>query len=198
MGLVLAGGRSRRMGQDKTQLTILGQSLLMRTYELAVQVCSETYISLRQGQDQPREPGIQSGTIIDDQYGEIGPLGGILSAFDKQPGGPWLVLAVDLPCLDKNTLDFLLAHRNPEKPFTAYRGSSDGLPEPLCAIYEPQSKGILWDYFKNRRDHSPRSILIKENPHLLNLPKAKALANINTLGDYQNILAQLTVENEPK
>ena len=49
----------------------------------------------------------------------------------------WLVLACDLPFLDRATLQHLIAQRASARLATAYRSSSDGQPEPLCAIFEP-------------------------------------------------------------
>ena len=187
-GLVLAGGRSRRMGRDKASLPMNGKSLVTHVLELIRQICPQVFISLRPGQEAPLKTAELGGTTaIDDQYGEIGPLGGILSAFKAYPDNPWLVLAVDLPCLDRNTLEYLVAHRDPEKPFTAYRGGDD-LPEPLCAIYEPQSRDILMDYFNNSRSLSPRNILIEEETQLLSPPHPWALANVNTPEEYEKAL----------
>ena len=187
-GLVLAGGRSRRMGRDKAFLPLKGQSLVVHVLELTRQICPQVFISLRPEQEASiKSAELGGANAIHDQFGEIGPLGGILSAFKEYPENPWLVLAVDLPCLDRNTLEYLVAHRDPEKPFTAYRGRDD-LPEPLCAIYEPQSRDILMNYFKNSRSLSPRDILINEERQLLSPPHPWALANVNTPEEYKKAL----------
>lgn len=186
-GLVLAGGRSRRMGEDKASLSMNGKALLPHALELTKQVCSPVFISLRPGQKVPLKTVVYGATIIHDQYGEIGPLGGILTALNAYPDPPWLVIAVDLPRLDQHTLEYLIAHRDPGKPFTAYRGRDD-LPEPLCAIYEPQSRAILMDYFSNARSLSPRKIFIEEKAHLLSPPNPEALDNVNTPEEFEEAL----------
>lgn len=188
-GLVLAGGRSRRMGRDKASLSMNGKALLAHVLELTRQVCPQVFISLRTGQETPLKTAELEAMAIYDQYGEIGPLGGILSAFKAYPDNPWLVLAVDLPRLDRQTLDYLIAHRGPGNSFTAYRGRDD-LPEPLCAIYEPHCRDILLDYFNNARSHSPRNIFIEERAHLLSPPNPGALANVNTPEDFEKALCQ--------
>jgi molybdopterin-guanine dinucleotide biosynthesis protein A len=53
------------------------------------------------------------------------------------------VLACDLPFLDAATLDALIAGRDLERDATAFRSSHDGLPEPLCAIYEPRARAAI-------------------------------------------------------
>ena len=55
----------------------------------------------------------------------------------------WLVLACDLPFLDAETLRHLLRSRVVARAATAYRSSYDGLPEPLCAIWEPRTREPL-------------------------------------------------------
>jgi len=186
-GLVLAGGRSRRMGQDKAALSMNGKALLTHALELTKQVCYPVFISLRPEQEVPPPTVVHEAKAIHDQYGEIGPLGGILTALNAYPDPPWLVIAVDLPRLDRHTLEYLIAHRDPGKRFTAYRGR-DNLPEPLCAIYEPQSRAILMDYFSNARSLSPRKIFIEEKAHLLSPPNPEALDNVNTPEEFEEAL----------
>jgi molybdopterin-guanine dinucleotide biosynthesis protein A len=186
-GLVLAGGRSKRMGRDKASLSMNGKALVTHVVELTKQVCSQVFISLRPGQEDTLKTALGGAMPIHDQYGEIGPLGGILSALNAYPDTPWLVLAVDLPHLDRHTLEYLIMHRDSGKPFTAYRGRDD-LPEPLCAIYEPQSRAILMDHFNNTRSLSPRKIFIEERAHLLSPPNPGALTNVNTPEEFEEAL----------
>ena len=77
----------------------------------------------------------------------------------------WLVLACDLPLLDQATLEHLLRSRRPERQATAYRSSHNGLPEPLCAIYEPSSREAIRAHVASGRD-CPRKFLINANTEL--------------------------------
>ena len=133
--LLLAGGRSRRMHCDKATLVYDGEVQLMRITKLLNHLCSSTHLSLRKGQQPPHKE--LDLPIVEDRFGEIGPLGGILSAFALRPNDAWLVVACDLPFLNTGTLQHLLRSRDLDYLATAYRSAHDGLPEPLCAIYEP-------------------------------------------------------------
>ena len=62
---------------------------------------------------------------------------GLLAAHAYAPAAGWLVVACDLPLVDASLLKELVAHRDAGRPATAFRASTDGEPEPLCAIYEP-------------------------------------------------------------
>ena len=117
-------------------------------------------------------------------------MAGMLSAFGEHPGRAFLVIACDLPFLDRGTLDYLLENRDPSKIATAYRSAHGGLPEPLCAIWEPSSSPILKESLADGK-RCPRKILIQKETHLLGLPNPDALDNINTPEEYEDALARL-------
>ena len=191
--LLLAGGHSRRMGQNKAKLLYQGKTQLARTIELLQQFDIPQGLSLRQDQSVPEEArgaGIEVIRDCDDLQ-NVGPLGGILSAFAEKTTDPLLVLACDLPFLDTQTIAHLLANRSPNQLATAYQSNHDGLPEPLCAIWEPH--GL--DFFKQKFGEDircPRKILIQGDTNLLNLPSPDALDNINTPEEYQEALARIS------
>jgi molybdopterin-guanine dinucleotide biosynthesis protein A len=179
-GLVLAGGRSRRMGQDKALLERDGQSQLQYAYSLLAELTDRQFVSTRADQQEDAERS-RFPQIVD-RYDDIGPVAGILSALEAHPDADWLVLACDLPNLDQQTLEFLLEHRDDEKPFTAYRSSHDGLPEPLCAVYRSGSDKEI-RAFLNDGLICPRKMLIRSDTRLLDQPDPTALDNVNTPDD---------------
>jgi molybdopterin-guanine dinucleotide biosynthesis protein A len=179
-GLVLAGGESRRMGSDKALLKRHGHTQLSRTVGLLERHVERTFVSART--EQAAEPERSRFPQIVDRYSGIGPVAGILSALQEQQNTSWLVLACDLPNVDDRTIEFLLRHRSPDHPFTAFRSSSDELPEPLCAIYRPESRAIVEEFVQNGVI-CPRKILIRSDTHLLQQPDPSALDNVNTPDD---------------
>ncbi|MBO94874.1 MAG: molybdenum cofactor guanylyltransferase [Opitutales bacterium] len=188
--LLLAGGRSRRMHRDKATLIYGGRTQLERAAELLSELCPVTYLSLRKGQDLPADgPDLPT---IEDAYGEIGPLGGMLSAFSTHPDNAWLVVACDLPFLGPVTLRHLLRERDTDRIATAYRSARDGLPEPLCAIYEPSAFRELSRFWEEEKMRCPRKILIRTEPKLLDPVDHRALDNVNTPEEYDEAAAKLT------
>lgn len=177
LGLVLAGGRSRRMGRDKALLRQNGESQLGCAVRLLQQQLQQVFVSARV--EQSAEPERARFPQIVDRYADLGPLAGILSAMDTEPQAAWLVVACDLPNLDTETIRQLLDERSPTQPFTAYRSSFDGMPEPLCAIYDPSSRRIL-DEFVTAGIHCPRKIMMRSDTRLLEARNPRALDNINT------------------
>jgi len=89
------------------------------------------------------------------------------------------VLACDLPLLEETTLTDLLAARDPGRAATAYASSFDGLPEPLCAIWEPASHALLSGRVGDGHI-CPRKALGKLDILLLPARADGALDNINT------------------
>ncbi|MGH8218733.1 MAG: NTP transferase domain-containing protein [Steroidobacteraceae bacterium] len=179
--LVLAGGRSQRMQRDKAALAYAGRTQLERAVELIEPFVERVYVSVRP--DQTDDPLRARFAQIVDAVDATGPIAGILAAQDHHPGAAWLVLACDLPLLDGQTLEHLLRSRRPERQATAYRSSHDGLPEPLCAIYEPTSRAALREYVATGRD-CPRKFLIRAETALLDQPDPAALDNVNTPKEY--------------
>jgi len=176
-GLVLAGGRSTRMGRDKAALTYGGRAQLERAFELLAPHVERAFVSVRA--DQAEDPTRARYERIIDRQEHLGPIAGIVAAQAEHPEAAWLVLAVDLPLLDSATLQHLTWARRPERQATAYRSSHDGLPEPLCAIYEPASRVPLAAYVAAGRT-CPRKFLLQSDAALLDEPNPRALDNVNT------------------
>ena len=176
-GLVLAGGASKRMGSDKGAIAYSGRPEAERCYNLLGGVCSSVWVSTRaELADAPGRKGLPQ---IHDRHGHIGPIDGILSALQTHSDHAWLVVACDLPFLDAGILRHLVASRDPTRPATAFISAHDGLPEPLCAIYEPAMRARL-KTFVAEGVHCPRKALIRSNTNLVALPDPRALDNINT------------------
>jgi molybdopterin-guanine dinucleotide biosynthesis protein A len=180
-GLVLTGGRSTRMGQDKAALRVSGRTQLEHALALLAPHVARAFVSVRA--DQRADPLRAGFEQIEDSREGLGPIAGILAAQERYPHSAWLVLACDLPLLDAATLEFLLRARAPERLATAYRSSHDRLPEPLCAVYEPASHAALAAYVAGGRN-CPRKFLMGADVHLLDEPNPRALDNTNTPEEY--------------
>ena len=179
-GLVLAGGKSRRMGHDKALLERGGQSQLAYVAGLLDAHVDDVFISTRE--EQCTEPERRRFKQIVDRYTGMGPLAGMLSAMDAFPQVDWLIVACDLPNVTDATIKHLLANVSQEHPFTAYVSSHDGLPEPLCAVYRSGSDAVLRQ-FADDGIHCPRKILIRSDTHLIEQLDPRSLDNINTPED---------------
>ena len=189
-GLVLAGGKSRRMGHDKALLVRDGQSQLLHMVSLLDAVVERVFVSARS--DQKDDAERSRFELIVDRYEDMGPIAGILSALHEYPQADWLVVACDLPNIDDSTLRFLLDNTSDNQPFTAFRSSHDGLPEPLCAVYRAGSDKLLQEFVDDGMV-CPRKVLIRSDTCLLEQPNPHSLDNVNTPDDLkQSILEAAT------
>jgi molybdopterin-guanine dinucleotide biosynthesis protein A len=187
-GLLLTGGRSRRMQRDKASLEYAGQTQLERALALLEPLVARAFVSVRA--DQQGDPQRAAHACIADVLPELGPIGGIHAALHAYPEAAWLVLACDLPFLDAATLQQLIASRDPQRLATAFRSSHDGKPEPLCAIYEPASRGPI-DAWIAGGQQCPRGFLAAADVALLTLRAPRALDNINTADEYRDAHGRL-------
>jgi len=192
-GLVLAGGRSTRMGRDKAALTYAdGTPQLERAMRLLAPHVARAFVSVRS--DQADDPVRARFAQIRDREENLGPIAGLLAAQAQHPEVAWLVLACDLPLLDERTLAHLLESRAPERAATAYRSSHDGEPEPLCAIYEPASREALAAYVAAGRQ-CPRRFLTESDTLLLDEPNPRALDNVNTPQEYGSVMSLMNPQS---
>ena len=187
-GLVLAGGLSSRMQRDKATLAYQGRSQLQRAFELLSRHVQPVFVSVRAAQ--AADPARAHYPLIVDAVDGEGPMAGIRSALAHDPAAAWLVLACDLPFLSDAVLAQLVAARDPARTATAYRSSHDGLPEPLCAIFEPRAAAQLAEAQGHGRS-CPRRFLINADARLIDPFEPRALDNINTPEEYRAALAAL-------
>ncbi len=173
-GLVLVGGKSTRMGKDKSQIDYHGKPQQNHVHEQLSQTCDKVFISCRPDQ----EHKIDLPTISDSFIG-LGPFGGIVSAFREYPDAAWLVIATDLPLVNKNTITQLVENRNISKLATAFNSPENEFPEPLITIWEPRSYPVLLQ-FLTQGYSCPRKVLINSDVELLDADDAKnVLKNVN-------------------
>jgi molybdopterin-guanine dinucleotide biosynthesis protein A len=176
-GLVLAGGKSSRMGKDKATLRWHGKEQQYYIADLLRAFCTKVYISVRKDQEASIDPGY---AVLPDAYPGLGQYGAILTAQAYKPDVAWLVLACDLPLLDAQTLEYLMQHRADEAIATTFESPFDHLPEPLIAIWEPRSNEQLLN-FREKGFTCPRKVLLNtELVSILQPPDPESLMNVNT------------------
>ena len=187
-GLILAGGSSSRMKRDKAALLYQGESQLDRACALAGRHVGRVFVSVRAGQD--TDPVRARRPLIIDSVAGGGPIVGVRSALAAHPNVAWLVLACDLPFLSDAALSYLLAERDPSLMATAYRSAHDGLPEPLCAVWEPRAANELAAY-QAGGGTCPRKFLMHRAVKILEPLDRQALDNVNTPEEYAHALRLL-------
>ena len=131
-GVILAGGMSRRLGRNKALETIGGRPLIMRVIERIGAVVKRVLVVVNDDQrtlSLQLPPGV---TTAKDEFPGTGSLGGIYTGLSNS-STPWtMVVACDMPFLNKKLLRYLLNNRGDADVVVPVL---DGRPEPTHAAY---------------------------------------------------------------
>jgi len=189
--LILTGGKSSRMGTDKSELNYHGKPQKEFAKELLENQGIETFYSVGKSSNviSSEVEKSQLEDEIHDVLPNLGPFGGICSAFQKDPDSAWLVLAIDLPFVNQSLVKLLLEKRNPTKVATSIKGKQKQYPEPLITIYEPKSYPILLQYLKEGNP-SPRQMLMNSEIEIVEIEDG-LIRNVNTPEEYQQVKKKL-------
>jgi molybdenum cofactor guanylyltransferase len=173
-GIVLAGGKSSRMGTDKGLLLYKGKKLVEYSIDLLKMYCNELIISTNNPEYE------QFGIPVHaDKFPGKGPAGGIFSAL-KESSGDWnLVLACDMPFLNRPLMDVLLSNL---VNCSGVVPVHDGLIEPLAAVYHKSIEVTLTKAFKENH---------LSMHHVLNSAKVNFLPVENLLKEFPFLFTNL-------
>ncbi len=177
--LILVGGKSTRMGFDKTRINYHGKPQWQHLVKLLENHVAKVYISTRPKQD------IDFPLTIEDKEKGLGPFGAIMTALEKIPDEAFLVLAADIPFVDSKTISLLIKNRDTTKMATALKSKLKDYPEPLACIWEPTILPSLLEAYQNQI-YKPIQIL-KQSPIKTVLVSNKLVQNINTAIEYEQL-----------
>jgi cyclic pyranopterin phosphate synthase len=188
-GLVLTGGKSSRMEEDKATINYRGVPHAQYIHDVLRDHCEDVYLSAREGQ--------WDGSVLehhkqihDSAEGE-GPIRGILSAFEKHPEANWLVVACDLVHFNELTVQTLLQKFKEDKVATCFTNAEKGFPEALCAIYTPSGREALRAAVA-QDIRCPVKVLRNSDCELVELTPGINLANINTKQEYMQVQHEIS------
>ena len=191
--LIVAGGLSRRMGRDKSQIECRpGITQMDYLIKLAKEFDSAPLVS---SNDPSKVPdGIE---VLPDLHPGAGPLASLEAFHARFPDEPVLLLGCDQFLLDAATIQQLIDERNSEKSATAFANRIDKRAEPLCAIYEAPAVAASLAAIEKER-FCARHFLEDQEPELLTLNHPIALDGANTPEELDEVMAKLEVGVEPK
>jgi molybdenum cofactor guanylyltransferase len=125
---VLAGGKSTRMGRDKAFVEFEGQTLLVRALQIARSVTADVWIVGDAARFAAFAP------VVEDVFRGCGPLGGIHAALQASTTELNLMLAVDVPFIPPELLQFMAAKARESKAIVTVTQTQEKW-QPLCAVY---------------------------------------------------------------
>ena len=190
--LLLAGGKSSRMGMDKAELLYEGQTfvenIINKVQSLGIK---NIFLSGYKGAK-------ENAQVVVDIYPEVGPLGGLHAGFHAVATPYCLVLPVDIPQIPLDFLESLMEKHlqqceNPEEKDLTLLLEGEGFLEPLIGIYPVNMVDFIEERIKAQRLSVFR--MLKEwgsKSFATDVPKWQ-LANINTQEDYEALLNRIEI-----
>lgn len=125
---ILAGGKSTRMGTDKAFVEFDGETLLARMLKVARTVSKDVRIV------GDRQKFAAHARVVEDIFPNCGPLAGIHAALRSSSTERNLILAVDVPFITSQFLNFLITHSRSSSADVTLVRTKEGW-QPLCAVY---------------------------------------------------------------
>lgn len=183
-GLILSGGKSSRMGKDKSLIQYHEVAQREHVFNLLHKFCAAVFTSCKTLDNIP-----ESLNPIADKFNFESPLNGILTAFFQDANASWITLPVDMPLIDEKIIAYLLKNRDPRKIATCFFDSEGKNPEPLVTIWEKTAYPPLLAFYK-AGNISPREFLKREKANMVEIPDRKALLNINSLEELEKFRSQ--------
>ena len=174
IGMILAGGQSSRMGQDKADLPWRQYTLLQHMQQrLHASLCEQVLISRNHSQG------------IHDRFYNKGPLGGIDAVLQQLPEHCLVtVLPVDMPLIDSASLIRLQTYSAERQRSVCY--SNSFLP---CVIVVTESlKKYIEEQLNNAADYSIKAMLAFANAELIPHPEPHKLCNTNTPEQWSDVI----------
>jgi molybdopterin-guanine dinucleotide biosynthesis protein A len=175
-GLVLAGGRSTRMGQEKGLIDYRGKAHRDWLADLLQGACARVFLALNAAQAAGQT--LQHDVIVDDPRYETSPMGALLSAHAAHASASWVLLSCDLAYFDAVCLNRLLAARDVTCAGTAFCIPELDQPEPLATIYEAAFVKTLPDVYA-AGERSLRRALARAGAVLL-APEGRCAESVDT------------------
>lgn len=143
-GIVLAGGKSSRMGQDKARMKLNGTEMLQLVLRQLEPVVDEVFVSSNHS-----EHAMFNKELIYDEYKGQGPLAGIHAGLKKSSFDMNIVLSCDIPYISKMVIEKLkLAYL--KSGGTTTIASCAGRLHPLCGIYSKDNLEVIEDLLNKK------------------------------------------------
>lgn len=138
--IILAGGKSTRLGRDKASEPLLGVVLLQRVVSRIEGVAAEVVIVKARGQTLPAISSLRSLKVVEDLYPETGPLGGIYTGLVACSHQYAIALATDMPLVQAGLIAELVRQADGHDVVIPV---SEEYPQPLCSVYSKACIGPM-------------------------------------------------------
>ena len=177
--IILAGGKSSRMGRDKSMMPVNGKPMIEHISDILKNHFQDILI----GTNDPDKYSFLELKTIMDQMPDQGPLMGILSCLEESPNDLNFITACDQPNINPEFIDMMLEQAADYDAVIPV--SLNGKNEPLFAIYKKSITPVIKNLLKNEKRRISALFEII-NVKYINFDSQAWYKNINTIEDYKN------------
>lgn len=181
-GIILAGGKSSRMGKNKALMLLNGKRIIEYVYEMFDSFCDEIIIST----NSPEEYNFLPARKQKDFYSNIGPIAGLHAGLKTSGNEINFICSCDTPFLTKEL--FLYLHRNSANK-DIVTPSHNGITEPIIGLFKKKTY-LNFEKAIEKKLYSPPKVEKTTNRLILEISKHKTIfndklfTNINTVKDF--------------
>ena len=140
-GIILAGGRSRRLGSDKCALEVGGRTLIQHVADALDEVCGEIILVHAPGRPPPEVRSHQPLRHVSDPVEDAGPLVAIAEGLEAASASVAIAVGCDAPQLQPALLRLLADWAQAGKPLAV--PLHEGVPQWLCSAWRRDALPVL-------------------------------------------------------
>ncbi|NJE01668.1 molybdenum cofactor guanylyltransferase MobA [Thermococcus sp. JdF3] len=187
LGAVLAGGRSRRFGDDKLLFRIDGRPLILHAIERLESASLIREVVIVASADNAGKLGhLGYGVVVDEL--SVGPIGGVYTALGL---GDAFVVAGDMPLIVPEFVDYIIREFGKNGKAVCVPRWDNGYLEPLHAAYSEEFRGFLGEKIKSR-DYALNRAIRESNPCYVSIEALPeewrgSFFNVNTREDLRRV-----------
>lgn len=179
--VILCGGKSSRMGQDKSMLEFGGMKMVEYMYQKCQKIFSSVYLSCKDGEKFKR---VTTHLLVENE-GEFAPIFGLANAMEKLESERIFVVSVDLPFLQKEHCQKICSYR-----FDVVYAKTPKHSHYLCGVYHCCALPIMQEQIQ-KEDYKISTFVSKLSSFSVVFEDEEVFANLNTMQDYQEALRRL-------
>lgn len=191
-GIILCGGKSRRMGKNKALLKLKGKYIIEHVYELLSTICNDIIISTN-----TNEINFLKAMFVADEIENIGPIAGIYSALKYSKTKKNIILSCDTPFININILKYMLKNAG---SYDVVLPVFENYLQPMTGVFDKKLTELIEKEIKTG-NYIPPKIFEKANLNKLKIDKnisgwhKHLFFNINSTADYEKA-KQIVKENK--
>lgn len=186
-GIVLCGGKSSRMKQDKSMLIYHSKPQRYHVNDILKKYCSKVFFSVSDVSQVVESDGYNY--LIDEKKG-IGPVAGLIKACEANPKTDVILIGCDYPYLNDEMLKKLIQSNDESFLASAFFNSTENCYEPLLAIYKSECLPFI-NYSVENNQNSLQKFLHTVKAHKVYPDSVKQIKSVDTIEEFKSVKEEI-------